>query len=164
MSITGPGYFQPRPPPVPWNDFPAWSHGHQAPPPVSEPFSPSTFPMQPPQWFPPETASDTNFSDKNHPTQQPYPSQTASVVKHDIHTMHTTELSICGMPLDEALSDFKTDISPWQNPSGWVQADTEYINSIVQEIVTLTKRREIEQANFAGQDMIYPVCLLWFRL
>ena len=62
------------------------------------------------------------------------------------------------MLLDEALSGFKTNISPWQNPSGWIQADTEYINSIIQEIVTLTKRREIEQANFDGQDMIYPVC------
>jgi hypothetical protein len=65
------------------------------------------------------------------------------------------------MPLDEALSDFKTDISPWQNPSGWIQADTEHINSIVEGIVTLTKRHEISLANFAGQDMIYQRLILY---
>jgi len=48
------------------------------------------------------------------------------------------------------------EVSPWINPTDWLHSDTNYVNAIVEKIVTLTNSSEIEEANFSGA-MIYPV-------
>jgi hypothetical protein len=60
--------------------------------------------------------------------------------------------------LDYMWTNFETEISPWRHPSEWLQAYASHVNSIIQQIVTVTKTTEIEQAMFAG-DMIYYVYL-----
>ena len=62
------------------------------------------------------------------------------------------------MSLDDALTNFEINISPWKNPLEWIHADAQYINSIIQGITTLATTTEIVPANFTGQDVIYPVC------
>jgi len=78
--------------------------------------------------------------------------------------IHTTNLPSSTMLLDDELFNFETEISPWTNPTNWIQADTKHINSIIQRSIELTGRFEIEQARFANQDMIYPVCFLYPNL
>jgi hypothetical protein len=66
--------------------------------------------------------------------------------------LHTMDESV-----DHALADFKANVSPWQNPVEWVAADSEHINSVVQQIAQLTRRVEIHQASFTDQLIVYPV-------
>jgi hypothetical protein len=52
-------------------------------------------------------------------------------------------------------TSLEPEVSPWINPTDWLHSDTNYVNAIVEKIVTLTNSSEIE-ANFRGA-MIYPV-------
>ena len=61
-------------------------------------------------------------------------------------------------PLDHALANSHTDISPWTYPRDWIDADVNHITSTLQAFVTSMQSAEIENANFGG-DMIYQVRL-----
>jgi hypothetical protein len=73
------------------------------------------------------------------------------------NTLHTEQLPTSHVPLDSALTHFETNISPWKNPVEWVAAESEHVNSVVDEIAELTKRSEINQAKFTDQFIVYPV-------
>jgi hypothetical protein len=62
-------------------------------------------------------------------------------------------------PLDYALVNFHTDISPWTCARDWIDADVSQIRSAIQVLAASTQRAGIESANFGG-DMIYQVCLI----
>jgi hypothetical protein len=61
-------------------------------------------------------------------------------------------------PLDHALTNFQTDISPWTCPKDWIDADVSHVTLTIQEFVASTQSAEIEDANFRG-NMVYQVCL-----
>ena len=61
------------------------------------------------------------------------------------------------MSPDNALTTFKTDISPWKNPMDYIDAEANHVNTIIQDMRILTGRVEIEQASFMGQPMIFSV-------
>ena len=62
-------------------------------------------------------------------------------------------------PLDYALTNSYTDISPWNNAKDWLDADMNYVVSLIQLFATsLPGGAEIKYANFGG-DMVYQVCL-----
>jgi serine/threonine protein kinase len=58
--------------------------------------------------------------------------------------------------LNQALTSFKTDISPWKEPLKWIEADEENITSIIQTAVHSLENENIRQASFAGKVMVYP--------
>ena len=62
-------------------------------------------------------------------------------------------------PLDHALANSHTDISPWTCPRDWINADVNHITSSLQVFAASTQSAEIENANFGG-DMIYQVRLI----
>lgn len=94
----------------------------------------------------------------NSPLSQPPESvEISTVTEPDAQIVHSNKL----WAFDLALTDFERDISPWNDPSQWIQINANHINSITQRIVELANRREIEDAGFVGQDMIYPVLLLF---
>lgn len=73
---------------------------------------------------------------------------------HAPSTIHTRKLPTSKKTLDDALTDFETNISPWKTPSEYIDAEANYVNNIVHEIQDLTQRVEMEYASF-DQTMIY---------
>lgn len=71
----------------------------------------------------------------------------------------TLHLPILNVPLDHALANFVHNASPMKSPAEWIIEDSSHIQSIIQDLVELTKSVGIEQASFAGQVIIYPVML-----
>jgi hypothetical protein len=66
------------------------------------------------------------------------------------HLIHTTNLPYINDTLDHALTVLDTDISPWTNPAGWIQANTRYICGIVKGVASIIHNDEIEFAIFSG--------------
>ena len=62
-------------------------------------------------------------------------------------------------PLDHALANSHTDISPWMCARDWIDADVNHVTSTVQVFTASTRCAEIEDVNF-GADMIYQVRLI----
>jgi hypothetical protein len=71
-------------------------------------------------------------------------------------TIHISKLRTSKKYLDDALSHFDTNISPWKTPSEYIDAEVDYVSNIVHEIQDPTRRVEIVYAGF-GQTMIYSV-------
>jgi hypothetical protein len=71
--------------------------------------------------------------------------------------IHAAKLSNLDDKLAE--SDFEPDISPWTDPSKWIQANAIRVASITQEIITLTNRREI--GDVIADHMLYPRLTLY---
>jgi hypothetical protein len=110
-------------------------------------------------------ASANQIPGSNRPQQyqravQSSPGALNSPAQMHSNTLHTEQLPTSHVPLDDALTHIETNISPWENPLEWVAADSEHVNSVVDEIAELTKRREINQAKFADQFIVYPVSCL----
>lgn len=59
--------------------------------------------------------------------------------------------------LNRSLTSFEADVSPWKEPSKWIEADEMDIELIVQRAIDSLANEEIREASFAGQVMVYPV-------
>lgn len=71
--------------------------------------------------------------------------------------VHMTEHSALFDSLDQKLINIDAKASPWTDPVEWIQVDAEHVNSIVQMVADSFQNVEVEQANFAGQVVIYSV-------
>ena len=56
-----------------------------------------------------------------------------------------------------ALTTFETEISPWMQPSEWVDANTKHIHSIFHGIVNLTENADIKAIRCPA-TVIFQVC------
>ena len=70
--------------------------------------------------------------------------------------IHKESNSDAEYPAYYALATFEPEISHCTSPAIWLQSDFNYINTIIQGVISLTQRSEIEDANFA-ETMIYQV-------
>jgi hypothetical protein len=78
-----------------------------------------------------------------------------ALANHTVESvLHTTRLPTSKVFLDQAST---TDVSPWEDPVEWVRADSEYVNSIVEEVSELTGNTEIKLASCTEQFIVYPV-------
>jgi hypothetical protein len=68
--------------------------------------------------------------------------------------LHTTQLPVSEVFLDQALAVPIPHVSPWEHPTEWARAEAEYVDSIVSEISELTGNAEIGLARSIG---VYPV-------
>lgn len=65
--------------------------------------------------------------------------------------------------LNNTLTSFETTISPWKEPSEWIEADEKNTTLIIQRAVHLLASEDIGQASFAGRVMVYPVSSAYIR-
>jgi hypothetical protein len=86
----------------------------------------------------------------------PYYSEERADTSSSPHLIHTTNLPNIKKCLDHALTVLDTDISPWTNPSGWIQVDAHHIHSIIKGVAAIVDNTEIEFAIF-NCAMIYQV-------
>ena len=73
-----------------------------------------------------------------------------------LSVIHTATLLNSNVSADDALTNFKTDIFPWKSPTMYIDAETNHVNTVLQEIRILTGKVEMEKASF-GEPMIYSV-------
>jgi hypothetical protein len=71
--------------------------------------------------------------------------------------LHTTKLPTSNVYLDQALAGSIIGVSPWERPTEWASADSEYVNSIVGEISELTGNVDVGLIGFANRFIIYQV-------
>ncbi|KAJ7100527.1 kinase-like domain-containing protein [Mycena epipterygia] len=73
-----------------------------------------------------------------------------SLINHSCSTECRAVLPILRCSIDDALANLDTQISPWENAAEWLHADTTQLSSIVQEIIAVTGKTEIEPGKFPG--------------
>jgi hypothetical protein len=157
----------------------SWMHGYAEPPSsrrgYSDPSSGAGRPEAPPTsrdltqapaWvLPHPTAANDRRTYPGRPQQQRVQTAPSTFNPHTLTNhvrttqLHTKQLPTLKMFLDQALVLSNCGVSPWEKPVDWVCAESEYINSIIQDIATLTGNREIMQATFTDQFIIYPVSI-----
>ena len=81
------------------------------------------------------------------------PTQTVQATYSECSSIHSAVLPILNLTLDEALA---TDVPLYTHPLECISADTIHVNNIVQELLVLTQRNNIQHAGFPG-DMVYRV-------
>jgi hypothetical protein len=74
--------------------------------------------------------------------------------------IHTTKLPTTDTSLDLSLARYNTDISPWTEPVKpvkWIQAESNYVHTIVTSLSAIIESDDIQQSGVAGQVIVYPV-------
>jgi hypothetical protein len=71
--------------------------------------------------------------------------------------IHTTKLPTTDTSLDLSLTLFNKDISWWTDPVKWIQAESNFVRTIVDSLSAITKSDDIQQAGVADPVIIYQV-------
>ncbi|KIM87647.1 hypothetical protein PILCRDRAFT_287169 [Piloderma croceum F 1598] len=145
------------------------------PPGPSNPNGPNSSSMSdddsyPSSWMPrtPDSSSRINVLDHVSRSragaerlQQPHLPASPSVLNLPAPMNRTYILHMMDVSVDHELAAFKANVSPWQDSVKWVVADSEHVNSVVQQIAQLTKRVEIHQAGFTDKLIVYPRLIVY---
>lgn len=120
----------------------------------------------PPSWMPrpPDSSSRINALDyvsrsragPERLQQQRVPAF-PSVLNLPAPMNRTSILHTMNESIDHELAYFEANVFPWQDSVKWVVADSEHVNSVVQQIARLTGHVEIHQTRFTDQLIVYPV-------
>jgi hypothetical protein len=81
----------------------------------------------------------------------------SSIEFHPQRFTHHTKLPIADLPLDHALSNCHGPLSPWKYPDEWIDAETNYVQSIAYGISKLTENDGLDVVTLLRPAMIYQV-------
>jgi len=91
------------------------------------------------------------------PDFQSLPANIPTLTNGIMSILHASELPTLKKHIDQALACSSAEISPWLKPVAWVQAESEYIDSVLQDVAVLTGNGEIKQDIHIEEIIIYRV-------